>query len=686
MESISKVTIQEGIGIVEINAPPVNALGAPVRTALHDHIGALAADSAVAAIVIHCGGRTFFAGADIGEFGKPFAEPTLGQLIERIELTSKPVVAAMHGTALGGGFELALACHYRIIAETGKVGLPEVHLGLLPGAGGTQRLPRLLGVEAALDLLTSGRSVGAAEALKLGLVDAIANPDGLLQQAVALARQAIAQPLPRVRERDSEIETARADPQLFDRYRERYAREFRGFRAPHAILRAVEAAVREPFDSGLAIEWKLFKELETSTESLAQRSHFFAERQTASIPDIPKNISVLPINTVGVVGAGTMGGGIAMGFLNAGLPVTLVEAGPEALERGMATIRRTYEASVRKGRLTALQAEERVALLHPTLDFETLGKCDLLIEAAFEEMAIKKTIFARFDEIARPGAILATNTSFLDLDEIAAATRRPESVVGLHFFSPAHVMRLLEVVRGAQTDPRVVATAMTLAKRIGKVPVLSGVCHGFIANRIMAKRSEQADQLVLEGPSPSEVDDVLQNFGFAMGHFAMMDLVGLDVIGRGVTERTVAGDLVAMGRLGQKQGGGYYDYDADRRPSASPVASQAIADVAKARGIAANQRYSAEEILTRLLYPVVNEGAKLLEEGIALRASDIDVAAVLGYNWPVYRGGPMFWADQIGLQRIVDRLEALEAQHGPAFTPARLLKEKANRGEVFTHG
>ena len=627
-----------------------------------------------------CAGRTFFAGAEITELGKPQQEPRLQDVIERVEQGSKPVIAAIHGTALGGGYEMALICHYRIAVPSAKVGLPEVKLGILPGAGGTQRLPRIVGPEIALDIIVKGAPVGAKKAFELGMVDALAEEGRLRADAVAFARKVLAAggPHTRVRDRQDKVEPARAHPEIFADFRKANARATRGFKAPENIIKAIEAAVALPFEEGIVRERELFGELIASTESAAQRYDFFAERESAKVPDLPKGTATLPIKKVGVIGAGTMGGGITMNFLNAGIPVTLVEMTQAALDRGIGVIRRNYENTAAKGRMTAPQVEQRMALITPALGLEALAEVDLVIEAVFEEIGVKQEIFARLDGIVRQGAILASNTSFLDLDAIAAATSRPEWVVGLHFFSPANVMRLLEVVRGAKTSPEVIATAMGLAKTIAKVPVLARVCHGFIANRVMAVRGRAADDLILRGPTPQEVDQALYDYGFAMGPFQMIDLVGLDVLGRGDAERSVRGDLVARDRLGQKRNGGYYDYDDKRKATPSPLAAALIADFAAFKGITEKLALSPAEIVARLLYPVVNEGAKVLEEGIAIRASDIDVACILGYNWPVYTGGPMFWADTVGLQNIVDGLRAQGVE------PAKLLVEKAASGGSFT--
>lgn len=680
MAEVGTITRDGDIGILTIASPPVNALGRAVRQALADGMATLSADAGVRAIVIQCAGRTFFAGADISEFGKPPQAPGLHAVLDTIENCPKPVIAAIHGTALGGGFELALVCHYRIAVPSAKVGLPEVNLGLLPGAGGTQRLPRIVGAAVALDLMVSGRSVAAPDAVGLGMVDALAAEDRLTHDAVAMARRILAdgRPLVRVRDRDDKVAADRADPGLFDDFRARNARAFRGFRAPGHIVKAVEAAVGLPFDLGMAREGELFAELMQSTESAAQRHVFFAERETAKVPDLPRDLPTLPIGTVGVVGAGTMGGGITMNFLQAGIPVTLVDASQEALDRGIATIRRNYEASVRRGRHSAEQVEAFMARITPTLDPGALAPVDLVIEAIFESMAVKKDMFARLDAVVRDGAILATNTSFLNVDDIAGCTRRPEWVVGLHFFSPANVMRLMEVVRGVRTRPDIIATAMALARTIGKVPVLSGVCDGFIANRLMRPRARAAIDLVLAGPTPQQIDAAIANYGFAMGPFAMADLVGLDVGGRDSAERTLYGDLVKLDRLGQKRNGGFYDYDEHRRATPSPVAARVIADFAAWKGVAPAGPLADADIVARLLYPVVNEGARILDEGIAIRSSDIDMAAILGYNWPVYTGGPMFWADSVGLPTIVAGLRTM------GIGPAPLLERLALEGGRFS--
>ncbi len=685
MSSVGTITIEGGVGIITIDSPPVNALGIQVRRALQECFAACAENDDVKAVVLICGGRTFFAGADISEFGKPIEQPDLTETFNLIENGAKPVIAAIHGTALGGGYELSLTCHYRIAVPSAKVGLPEVHLGLLPGAGGTQRLPRIVGAAAALDIIVGGAPVPAAKALELGMIDAMAEEGELRRDAIAFARKILAEgkPLQRVRDRHDKVDADRGDTGLFAEYRAKNARAYRGFKAPENIIKAIEAAVELPFDEGRKRETELFNELHDSVESAAQRYYFFAERQAAKISDVPADTPTLPITRVGIIGAGTMGGGIAMNFLNVGIPVTLVDTTQEALERGIGVIRKNYEISASKGRFPAAEVERRMALITPALDLGAMSNADLVIEAVFERMEIKKDIFARLDAIAKPDAILASNTSYLSIDEIASVTSRPENVLGLHFFSPANVMRLVEVVRGAKTRKEVIATGMGLAKKIHKVAVLSRVGPGFIANRVLGPRKDHAEDLILEGPTPSEVDQAIYDYGFAMGPFQMLDLVGLDVI-LDDTQRTLRGDLIAAGRRGQKSGAGFYDYDESRKPKVSQAALDIIAEFAKFKGVTPKGSLPADEIVARLLYPVVNEGAKVLEEGIASRASDIDVACIVGYNWPVYTGGPMFWADTVGLQKIVAKLEDLEREHGEAFRPAKLLKEKAASGGSFT--
>jgi 3-hydroxyacyl-CoA dehydrogenase len=671
--------------IVTSNNPPVNALGAAVRQGLVAAIEEAQGDQAIKAVVIRCEGQTFFAGADISEFGKPMVMPMLPQVVDIIENCSKPVVAAIHGTALGGGLEVALASHYRIAVRDAKFGVPEVKLGLLPGAGGTQRLPRVAGVQKALEMVTSGSMISAKEAFDVGLIDRIAEGE-LVQHAVALAEEVKdIRPLPKSSERDDKLAEARANPSIFDEFRKANARKFRGFEAPEANIKAVEAAVAKPYAEGVIDERNLFMGLMSGTQSRAQQYFFFAERKAAKIENIPEETQPRSIKKVGVIGAGTMGGGISMNFLSAGIPVTIYEMNQEALDRGTGVMRKNYEATAAKGRMTGDQVEQAMALLRPTLDFDALVGCDLIIEAVFEQMDVKKEIFTRLDKVVKQGAILASNTSYLNIDEIAAVTSRPQDVVGLHFFSPANVMKLLEVVRGAKTAPDVLVTAMQLAKKIRKVAVVAGVCHGFIGNRMLMPRQVEATKLLLEGATPEQVDRVHVEFGMPMGPFQMADLAGVDIGWHRDPSRVenIRDALCAIDRWGQKKGAGFYDYDDKRRPTPSPVVQQIIEDFAAKQGVTRRQ-IDDEEIVQRTLYTMVNEGAKILEEGMAQRASDIDVVWVYGYGWPVYRGGPMFWADTEGLQKIVDGLKEQEERMGSDFSFSKLLLDKAERGEKFT--
>lgn len=669
------------IAVITVNSPPVNALSAPVRDGIAEGVTSAVADPDVKAIVLICAGRTFIAGADITEFGKPPRGTSLHQMIDVIESATKPVIAAIHGTALGGGLETALGAHYRVAVPSAKLGLPEVKLGLLPGAGGTQRLPRVVGAEAALKMVTSGNPIGAKAALDSGLVDELVDEADLRGGAIAFAQKVVAEnrPLKKIRDR-----SVTADPALFAEFRAANARKFRGFDAPEANIKCIEAAVTLPFEEGMKRERELFMGLMTGSQSAAQRHIFFAERQAARIKDLPEGTAPRPIKSVGVIGAGTMGGGISMNFLSAGIPVTIVETSPEALDRGVGIMRKNYAASAAKGALKPEAVEANMGRLTPVLDLEALKDCDLIIEAVFEDMAIKKEIFAKLDRIAKPGAILASNTSYLDVNEIASATSRPQDVVGLHFFSPANVMKLLEVVRGAKTAPDVLATAMSLAKTIGKVAVVAGVCFGFIGNRMLRARQDQAQALILEGAMPWDVDRVLYDFGFPMGPFQMADLAGLDIGWNAATSKgeTVRDRLCEAGKRGQKTGSGFYDYDEKRNRTPSKVAEEIILAKSAELGIARRQ-ISDAEILERCLYPMINEGAKILEEGIAQRPSDIDVAWIYGYGFPVYRGGPMFYGDTVGLKAVLEGLEKYEKVHGAAFKPAALLGKLAAEGKSF---
>ena len=670
--------------IVTSNNPPVNALGAAVRQGLVAAIEEAEGDDAVKAVVIRCEGQTFFAGADITEFGKPPVMPWLPSVVDAIENCSKPVVAAIHGTALGGGLEVALGCHYRVADPKAKLGTPEVKLGLLPGAGGTQRLPRVVGVRKALEMTATGEPIGAKQGFDCGLIDRLIEGE-LIPHAVGYAEEVRdVRPLPKSSERQDKV--SNVEPNIFDEFRKANARKFRGFEAPEANIKAVEAAVAKPYAEGVIDERNLFMGLMAGTQAKAQQYFFFAERKAAKIEGIPEDTKPRPVNKVGVIGAGTMGGGISMNFLSAGIPVTIFEMNREALDRGTGVMRNNYEATAAKGRMTGEQVDKAMGLLTPTLDFEGLADCDLIIEAVFEQMEVKKDIFTRLDKTVKQGAILASNTSYLNIDEIAAVTSRPQDVVGLHFFSPANVMKLLEVVRGAKTAPDVLVTAMQLAKKIRKVAVVAGVCHGFIGNRMLMPRQVEATKLLLEGATPEQVDKVHVDFGMPMGPFQMADLAGVDIGWHRDPKRidNVRDALCAIERWGQKKGAGFYDYDEKRRPTPSPVVQDIIEKFAAERGVE-RRTISDEEIVERTIYPMVNEGAKILEEGMAQRASDVDVVWVYGYGWPVYKGGPMYWADNIeGLTKIVAGLKQQEERMKPDFSFSKLLLDKAEQGERFT--
>jgi 3-hydroxyacyl-CoA dehydrogenase len=690
MTAINAVTdlSQDGdVAIVTLNSPPVNALSANVRDGLFEGFRQAKADPSVKAIVLICEGKTFIAGADISEFGGMMKGASLFDVQNEIEDSPKPVVAAIHGTALGGGLEVALCAHYRVAVPSAKCGLPEVNIGLLPGAGGTQRLPRIAGVEKALEMVTSGQHVPARQCLDMGLVDELAPEGKLKETAVAFARKCIAEnkPLKKVRDNNAKLEPAKGHPEIFANFRKANARKFRGFMAPENNIKCIEAAVNSPtFEEGLKAERKLFMELMTGPQSAAQRYAFFAERQANKIPDVPDDTQTIAIKKVGVIGAGTMGGGISMNFANAGIPVTIVEMKQDALDRGLKVVRGNYERSAKGGRFTMDDVEKRMGLLTGSLNLEDLKDCDLVIEAVFERMDIKKDVFGKLDGIVKQGAILATNTSYLNVDEIASATSRPEFVIGLHFFSPANVMRLLEIVRGEKTSKEVIATSMKLAKTIGKVAVLVGVCPGFVGNRMLAQRTREANALVLEGAMPWDVDRVLYDFGFPMGPFAMGDLAGLDIgwVKEQSKSSTLREVLCEMDRRGQKTGAGFYDYDENRNAKPSPVTEKVIQDFRAKQGINPRQ-ISDDEILQRCLYPMVNEGAKILEEKKAIRASDIDTVWLNGYGWPVYRGGPMYWGEQIGLAKVLEGMKAFQAQMGDAFKPSALLEKLVAENKKF---
>ena len=675
------------VAVITIDNPPVNALSWHVRQGLVDGMQQAVADGA-AAIVLICAGRTFIAGADISEFGEAPRGPSLPEAQNAMENAPVPVIAAIHGTALGGGLEVALCAHYRVALSTAKFGLPEVNLGLLPGAGGTQRLPRLVGVPKALDMMTSGRHISSREALDGGLVDEVIDGghSDLRAAAMAFAARAIANnmPLAKVRDRSDQVEAVRGDEQLFADFRAKIARKTRGFLAPEYNIRCIEAAVNLPFDEGLAFERRLFLELMNGPQSAAQRYSFFAERAANKIPDVPKDTPTVDVQRVGVLGAGTMGGGIAMNFANVGIPVTIVERDQASLDRGLGVVRNNY---ARSRSTTPEQVEQRMELLTGSTDQADFADCDLVIEAVFEDMDLKRSVFAELDRICQPGALLASNTSYLDVDEIASATSRPESVIGMHFFSPANVMRLLEVVRGRASSPTAIATAMAIGKRIGKVAVLAGNCDGFIGNRMLARRRVEADALILEGATPEQVDRVLYDFGLPMGPFAMSDLAGLDIGWKAETSTgsTVREIMCESGRRGQKNGRGYYTYDPETRErTADPEVVDMIREFAISTG-REQREVTDQEVLERCLYPMVNEGARILEEGIAIRGSDIDVVWVNGYGWPVYRGGPMYWADSVGLSEGVERIRHYGATLGGRHWELAPLLERLASGGGALH-
>jgi 3-hydroxyacyl-CoA dehydrogenase len=678
--------IDDRIAILSLDNPPVNALSQGVRQGLKEGVEKALADTTVSAILIICKGRTFIAGADISEFGNAPKAPDFHAVLNTMDHANKPIIAAIHGTALGGGLETALCCNYRVAVAEAKFGLPEVNLGLLPGAGGTQRLPRIVGAEKALAMVTTGIPIGAPEALKLGLIDKIVSGD-LHAEAVAFAREKGVEGLlhPRIRDRDDHLQSARDNPEVFAAVRKMIAPKTRGFIAPEYNIRCIEAAVNQPFDEGMATEAKLFKELMAGSQSKAQQYFFFSERQASKIPGIDGNTAELPIAKVGVIGGGTMGGGIAMNMANVGIPVTMIETTQAGLDRGLATIRKNYENTASKGRISLDEVEARCGLIQGSLNIEDLADCDLIIEAVFENMAVKKDIFGRLDVIAKQGAILASNTSALDLNEIAAATTRPEWVIGLHFFSPANVMKLLEVVRGDKTADPVIKTCMAFAKKIKKVAILVGVCPGFVGNRILFMRQTQASLLALEGSPVHQVDKVLYDFGFPMGAFQMADLAGLDLgWDKGASNSTNVKDrLCELGRLGQKSGAGFYDYDDKRRPSPSSIVTDLMAECAQAKGVE-QLAITDEEILDRCILPMINEGAKILDEGIALRASDIDVCYVYGYGWPIYRGGPMHYANSLGLDVVLAKLRHYHKVTGDDFwEPSQMLVSLAEQGKHF---
>ncbi|MDN7179494.1 3-hydroxyacyl-CoA dehydrogenase NAD-binding domain-containing protein [Caballeronia sp. SEWSISQ10-4 2] len=685
--------VQDGVALITLDNPPVNSLGHATRLGIVEGVARAADDDSVRAIVITGAGKAFSGGADIREFNTPKAaqEPSLHTVIEAVESSAKPVVAALHSVAMGGGLELAMGCHYRVTAPGTLIALPEVKLGLLPGAGGTQRLPRAVGLEPALNMIVSGDTVPSDKLAGSGLFDQVIDDD-LLAGAIAFAQRAAdSGKLPKLRER----KVAHENPEGFLQHaRNTIVAAAKHFPAPGRCVDAVQAAVQKRFDDGIQFERSLFIELMDTPQSRALRHAFFGERAAGKIPDVPEDTPLRQVERVAVIGAGTMGGGIAMNFLNAGIPVTILETAQAALERGVATIRKNYENSAKKGKLTQEQVEQRMGLLTPSLSYDDLRDVDLVVEAVFEEMGVKESVFKRLDEVAKPGAILASNTSTLDVDRIASFTKRPQDVVGMHFFSPANVMKLLEVVRGAKTSSDVLATVMQIAKRIRKTAVVSGVCDGFIGNRMIEQYGRQAGFLLDEGALPEQIDKAIEKFGFAMGPFRMGDLAGNDIgwairkrraIERPDMQYSKTGDLLCeMGRFGQKTGAGWYDYKAgDRKAHPSQDVNEMIERHSRDLGLT-RRKISDEEIVERLVYALVNEGAKILEAGIASKASDIDMVYLTGYGFPLFVGGPMLYADTVGLYNVLQAVRRYSTGYlGQAWLPAPLLERLAAQGKGF---
>jgi 3-hydroxyacyl-CoA dehydrogenase len=689
---------REKIGILTLDNPPVNALSTELVGAIHKRVTEGLADESLVGFVLTGAGKMFVAGADIREFNRPRPPnaPGLRDVVALIEGANKPFVAAINGVAAGGGLELALACHARVTQPRARVGLPEVKLGLLPGAGGTQRLPRLIGVEAAAELMLTGELVPGERAFTLGIVDEVTKPEAVVDAAVRLAEALAARgkPLRRTSALEDKIGAARAKPDLFAELRAAAKKRFRGAEAPLAIVDCIEAAVTKPFAEGSTLEGTRFEKLRTGAQSRALRHVFFAEREVSKIPDVPPATPTLPVKQAAVIGCGTMGGGIAMNFANAGIPVRVLESDPAALDRGMATIRKNYAATVSKGRLDQAEMDKRMGLIAPVGSYDELKDVDIVIEAVFEEMDIKEQVFGKLDAVCKPDAILATNTSTLDVDRIASFTKRPEKVIGTHFFSPANVMKLLEVVRGKKTAKDVIATVMGLGKTINKVAVLVGVCDGFVGNRMLYAYSRQANALLYEGALPQDIDKAIYDFGFPMGPFAMNDLAGIDVGWRIRKRRAAEGTenfsgyivsdrLCEMGRFGQKTGAGWYRYEGgSRTPIPDPLVEEMIVKASAELGIK-RRKIDAAEIVERCMYPLINEGAKILEEGLALRASDIDIVWIYGYGFPANKGGPMFYADEIGLATVHDAMRRLNDLHGEELKPAPLLARLASEGKRF---
>jgi 3-hydroxyacyl-CoA dehydrogenase len=697
VSDLVQLSQRDGVAVITINNPPVNALSPGVPDGIGKAIEQVEKDESVKAAVLIGAGRTFVAGADIREFariaaGKDICLESINPVLTRVENCTKPIVAAVHGTAFGGGLELAMACHYRVAARESQVGQPEVKLGLIPGAGGTQRLPRLAGVAKAVEMCAEGNPISADEAFKFGIIDRVVEGD-LLERTLAFVKEIVDKPGPKTRECNEKLGANEQNAAIFAAARENARKKQRNLQAPQAAIDAVEAATMMPFEQGSAKERDLFEKCLHSDQSKALIHVFFGEREVAKIPDIPKETPILPVNSLGVVGAGTMGGGIAMVFANAGIPVLLKESEQAALERGISNIQKTYANSVKRGRFTQQFVDERLKLIRPSLNFSGFGEVDMVVEAVFENMALKKEVFAQLDAVCKPGAILASNTSTLNIDEVASATSRPESVIGTHFFSPANVMRLLEIVRGEATSKEVIATCMQLSKKIGKVGVLVGNCVGFVGNRMFGPYRREAQFLVEEGASIEAVDKALYDFGMAMGPLATGDLAGLDVGWRirkehkhlqkpGMRQPLIEDRLCEMGRFGQKTGGGWYKYDENRKPSPDPEVAALIHQWSSDAGVPQRQ-ISPEEIVERCIYTMVNEGARILEEGYALRAVDIDVIYLNGYGFPAYRGGPMWYADTVGLRKVYDRVREFEQRFGSWWESAPLLKRLAEQGKSF---
>jgi 3-hydroxyacyl-CoA dehydrogenase len=694
VSDIVKFTTRDGVGVITIDNPPVNAVGPGIPEDIAQALDTAEADPAIRAVVLIGAGRTFIAGADITRIGKPGGAPNIQPLLAKCENLSKPLVVAIHGTALGGGLEIAMACHYRVATPDAQVGQPEVNLGIIPGAEGTQRLPRLAGVARAIEMCVTGAPVRAPEALAAGILDRIIEGD-LLSGAVAFAIEMANSggPWPKTSERNQKLASADRYANLFAAGREQAAKIRRNQTAPLKALGALEAATMLPFAEGCRAERALFLECVTGSQSQAMIHAFLAEREVSKVPGIDKNTEVQAIGEAGIVGAGTMGSGIAMAFANAGIPVRLLDQDQAALDRGMANIRRNYENSIKKGRFSAEVMEQRIALIRPQLTWAGLESADVIIEAVFENLALKKGIFAEIDRVAKPSCILASNTSSLDIDQLALTTGRPDNVAGLHFFSPANVMRLLEIVRGKATAPHILASALALAKKLQKVGVVVGNCRGFVGNRMLMPYMREAQFLAEEGATPWAVDRALYEWGMAMGVFAVDDMAGIDVGWRikqqnrefrnpGARSPRVLDKLYEMGRYGQKTGAGWFRYDANRKPAPDPEVETLIETTAQAAGIE-RRAIDAAEIVDRCIYAMVNEGARILEEGFALRASDIDTIYLTGYGFPIYRGGPMWYADTVGLPEVYRRVEEFHQRHGELWTPAPLLARLAGEGATF---